>query len=139
MDKSKQRLRKLSPSQVMAYAMMMLMPGAIGTLLSRSSDRALGNVVVSHIPGPREDLYWQGCRLAGLYPASLLIDMLTLNITVISRHDFVDFGLIACRKSVPHAQRLLEHLEDELAALEAGVAQRSQPKPRRRTARHART
>jgi diacylglycerol O-acyltransferase len=122
MDKSKQRLRKFSPTQVMAYAALMLMPGALGTLLSRSSDRALGNVVVSHVPGPREDLYWQGCRLAGLYPASLLLDTLALNITVISRHDFVDFGLIACRKSVPQVQRLLDHLEDELAALEAAVA-----------------
>jgi diacylglycerol O-acyltransferase len=121
MDKSKQRLKKFSPGQVMAYAALMLMPGAIGTLLSRSSDRALGNVVVSHVPGPREDLYWQGCRLAGLYPASLLLDTLALNITVISRHDFVDFGLIACRKSVPHMQRLLDHLEDELTALEGAV------------------
>jgi diacylglycerol O-acyltransferase len=124
MDKSKQRLRNFSPGQVMAYAGLVLMPGAVRTLLSRSSERALGNVVVSHVPGPREDLYWQGCRLAGLYPASLLLDTLALNITVISRHDFVDFGLIACRKSVPQMQRLLDHLEDELAALEAAVAAR---------------
>jgi len=124
MDKSKHGLRKFSPGQVMAYAGLMLMPGALRTLLSRSSERALGNVVVSHVPGPREDLYWQGCRLAGLYPASLLLDTLALNITVISRHDFVDFGLIACRKSVPQVQRLLDYLEDELAALEAAVAAR---------------
>lgn len=94
----------------------MLMPGAIKMLLSRNS--AFGSVVVSHVPGPRNDMYWQGARLTGLYPASLLFDNLALNITVISRHDFVDFGLIACRKSVPHVQRLLEYLEDELAALE---------------------
>jgi diacylglycerol O-acyltransferase len=137
MDKNKERLKKLSPGQIMAYALLMLTPGTIGSLLSNT--HALGQVVVSHVPGPREDLYWQGCRLAGLYPASLLIDILTLNITVISRHDFVDFGLIACRKSVPHVQRLLKHLEDELAALEAGVRKRSQPEPRRGATRRARS
>ena len=139
MDKNKQRFEKLSPGQIMAYALLTLTPGTIGSLVSRSSGHALGYVVVSHVPGPREDLYWQGCRLAGLYPASLLIDMLALNITVISRHDFVDFGLIACRKSVPHAQRLLEYLEDELAALEAGVLKRSQPEPRRGATRRAKS
>jgi diacylglycerol O-acyltransferase / wax synthase len=133
MDKSKQRMRDFSPVQVQSYAALMLMPGAIATVLSRFKDRTLGNVVVSHVPGPREDMYWQGARLSGLYPASLLLDGLGLNITVISRHDFVDFGLIACRKTVPQVQRLLDHLEDELSALEA--AARPTPRPRRQPKR----
>ena len=121
MDRNKSRLQDFSPAQVMAYAATMLMPGAVGTLLGLGGDNALGSVVVSHVPGPREDMYWQGARLTGLYPASLLFDTLALNITVISRHDYIDFGLIACRKSVPQVQRLLEHLEDELLALEAAT------------------
>lgn len=121
MDKNKQRLREFSPAQVMAYAAMMLMPGALNMLLGRARANTLGSVVISHVPGPREDIYWQGARMTGLYPASLLFDSLALNITVISRHDYVDFGLIACRKTVPQMQRLLDYLEDELAALEAAT------------------
>jgi diacylglycerol O-acyltransferase len=30
----------------------------------------------------------------------------------------MDFGLIGCRRTVPHLQRLLVHLDDELEALE---------------------
>jgi hypothetical protein len=30
----------------------------------------------------------------------------------------LDFGLVGCRRSVPHLQRLLGHLEDSLAELE---------------------
>lgn len=119
MDKNKERLQDFSPAQVMAYAATMLMPGAMGTVLGLTGNNTLGSVVVSHVPGPREDIYWQGARLAGLYPASLLFDTLALNITVISRHDYVDFGVIACRKSVPQVQRLLEYLEDDLVALES--------------------
>ena len=121
MDKNKERLQSFSPPQVMAYAAMMLMPGAFNMLLGRARANTLGSVVVSHVPGPRENVYWQGARLTGLYPASLLFDSLALNITVISRHDYVDFGLIACRKTVPQMQRLLDYLEDELAALEAAT------------------
>jgi diacylglycerol O-acyltransferase len=63
-------------------------------------------------------MYWQGCGLSGIYPVSLVLDGMALNITLVSRHDQVDFGLIGCRKTLPSLQRLLDDLEDELAALE---------------------
>lgn len=119
MNYNKERMRDLSPAQILAYAALMLLPGAAGVVLGLASDSTLGNVVISHVPGPRTDMYWQGARLTGLYPVSLLTDGAALNITVVSRHDFVDFGLIACRKTVPHMQRLLDHLEDALKELEA--------------------
>ncbi|AXQ30726.1 wax ester/triacylglycerol synthase family O-acyltransferase [Solimonas sp. K1W22B-7] len=121
MDYNKERIRRLSPAQLVTYASLMLMPGAVNALLGLTPDKALGNIVISHVPGPRQTMYWQGARLSGLYPASLLIDSAALNITIISRHDTVDFGLIACRKTVPHMQRLLEYLEDALTELEGTI------------------
>jgi len=35
--------------------------------------------------------------------------------------DNMDFGLVGCRRSVPHLQRLLGHLEAALKDLERGV------------------
>ena len=35
--------------------------------------------------------------------------------------DNLDFGLVGCRRSVPHLQRLLGHLEDSLKDLERAV------------------
>jgi diacylglycerol O-acyltransferase len=122
MDYNKERLRKLSPGQTLAYTAAIMIPGQLNSLLGRAKDSALANVVISHVPGPRQTMYWQGAKLSGIYPASLNIDGGALNITLVSRHDFVDIGLIACRKAVPSVQRLLDYLEDELAALEAGVA-----------------
>ena len=58
-----------------------------------------------------------------MYPLSLLLDGNALNITLITRHDSVDFGLIACRKSVPHMQRLLDYLESALSDLEVAAKQ----------------
>ncbi|MDR3417287.1 MAG: wax ester/triacylglycerol synthase family O-acyltransferase [Nevskia sp.] len=121
MDYNKQRMRELEATQVQAYAALVLLPGAIKAMLGLNPEMALASVVISHVPGPRQDMYWQGARLTGLYPVSLVTDSGALNITVVSRHDFVDFGLIACRKSVPHMQRLLEDLESALKELEACV------------------
>jgi diacylglycerol O-acyltransferase len=121
MDYNKQRMQKLSPGQLTAFAALMLMPGALNEVVGFRKDLTLGNVVVSHVPGPRQDMYWQGAKLSGIYPASLLIDQGNLNITLVSRHDFIDFGLIACRKAVPHMQKLLGYLEDALVELEATI------------------
>ena len=76
------------------------------------------NVVVSNVPGPKNDMYFNGSRLDGMYPVSIVTDGLALNITLTSRAGYLDFGLIGCRRSVPHLQRLLTHLESSLAELE---------------------
>jgi WS/DGAT/MGAT family acyltransferase len=79
------------------------------------------NVVISNVPGPRDQLYWGGAKLDGNYPMSIVMDGLALNITLANNADNLDFGLIGCRSSVPHLQRLLSHLEDALKDLERAV------------------
>lgn len=76
------------------------------------------NIVISNVPGAREPMYWNGARLDGNYPLSIALDGQALNITLTNNADNLDFGLVGCRRSVPHLQRLLGHLEDALADLE---------------------
>ena len=131
MDYNKAHLRKLSPDQSLVCGAIKLLPGALNAITGFSPDSVLGNVIISHVPGPRRTMYWQGAKLCGLYPASLIVDYGALNITLISRHDFVDVGIIACRKTVPQMQKLLKYLEDALvdleATLEPGSADTKQP------------
>ncbi|ODQ93655.1 WS/DGAT/MGAT family O-acyltransferase [Mycolicibacterium holsaticum] len=79
------------------------------------------NIVISNVPGAREPLWWNGARLDGNYPLSIPLDGLALNITLANNADNLDFGLIGCRRSVPHLQRLLGHLETSLKDLERAV------------------
>jgi diacylglycerol O-acyltransferase len=44
-----------------------------------------------------------------------------MNITVTNNANNLDFGLVGCRSSVPHLQRLLGHLETALKDLERAV------------------
>lgn len=127
MDYNKQRMKQLSPGQLMTYEAVMMLPGAANSLLGYAPDKALANVCISHVPGPRQDMYWQGAKLCGLYPVSLITDGGALNITIVSRHDLVDFGIIACRKTVPDVQRLLEYLEQGLVEMEDALARLSPP------------
>ncbi|GAA1604023.1 MULTISPECIES: WS/DGAT/MGAT family O-acyltransferase [Kribbella] len=77
------------------------------------------NIVISNVPGPTESpLYWNGSRLLGLYPVSIVMNGQALNISVTSYAQQLHFGLIGCRRTVPHLQRMLTHLETSLAELE---------------------
>jgi WS/DGAT/MGAT family acyltransferase len=77
------------------------------------------NVVISNVPGPAESpLYWNRSRLLGMYPASIVLNGQALNISVTSYDQHLHFGLIGCRRTVPHLQRLLVHLETSLTDLE---------------------
>jgi diacylglycerol O-acyltransferase / wax synthase len=79
------------------------------------------NIVISNVPGAREPLYFRGARLDGNYPLSIALDGQALNITMTNNGDNMDFGLVGCRRSVPHLQRLLGHLEAALKDLERAV------------------
>jgi diacylglycerol O-acyltransferase / wax synthase len=79
------------------------------------------NIVISNVPGPTEPMYWGGARLDGNYPLSIALDGQALNITLTNNAGNIDFGLVGCRRSVPHLQRLLGHLESSLKDLERSV------------------
>ena len=53
------------------------------------------NVLVSNVRGPPEPLYICGCKVSGLYAASVLVANQGLNITVLSYTDRIDFGVTA--------------------------------------------
>jgi WS/DGAT/MGAT family acyltransferase len=64
--------------------------------------RPLHNLVISNVRGPGTPLYAAGARLTAAYPLGPLMEGAGLNITVVSYLESVDFGVIACERSVPH-------------------------------------
>ena len=79
------------------------------------------STVISNVPGPREQLYLNGASLLGAYPVSAVFHGFALNITLVSYHDSLDFGIVACRSTVPRVQRLIDDLEQSLVELEEAV------------------
>src|SRR3954451_1039600 len=114
-------LDQLQATAVSAAMMLPLLltfvPGGVGGLTPPPY-----NLVISNVPGPTEPLYWNGAKLQGVFPLSIPTMYQALNITVTSYNGNMEFGLIGDRRSVPHLQRLLTHLEDSLADLEKATA-----------------
>lgn len=124
MKDGKDALKSLTPVQVLAMSAIGQAPAILGPALKMQGIiRSPYNLIISNVPGPRTTHYWNGAKLVGNYPLSIPINGMALNITCTSYDGSMGFGLTGCRRTVPHLQRLLTFLDDELAALEkaAGV------------------
>ena len=91
------------------------------------------------MPGPQIPLYCAGALLEAIYPASVIMDGLGLNITVMSYNGSLDIGIVADRGAMPDLGSMTRWLADELDAL--GVPEfperpaHAPVRPRRRRAR----
>jgi diacylglycerol O-acyltransferase / wax synthase len=120
MARGKERLQSMTPGERLQYGIALSLPLIASQLAGRAGQLMPPefNVVISNVPGPSEALYWNGARLDGIYPASLLTDGYALNMTQTSYAGSMEFGITADRQRVPSVQRMIDHLEDALADLE---------------------
>ncbi|HTN32597.1 MAG TPA: wax ester/triacylglycerol synthase family O-acyltransferase [Marinobacter sp.] len=118
MQEAKARYANMSPEEIVNYTALTLAPAAFNLLTGMAPAWQTFNVVISNVPGPKEARYWNGARLEGMYPVSIAMDRLALNMTLTSYNDQVEFGLIGCRRTLPSLQRMLDYLEDGLIVLE---------------------
>jgi diacylglycerol O-acyltransferase / wax synthase len=120
---SKLRYAQMSAEESINFTALTMAPSFFSILTGLAPQLLAFNVVISNVPGPREPLYWNGARLVGMYPVSIVIDRMALNITITSFDDSLEFGLIACRRTLPSMQRLLDYIERSIHDLEeaAGI------------------
>ncbi|MGL6233838.1 MAG: WS/DGAT/MGAT family O-acyltransferase [Segniliparus sp.] len=121
---AKSMLATMTPLQQLVAGLINTAPASMGAFPGmRDRVAPAFNIGIANVPGPSTARYWNQAELVGLYPASIAMDGLALNITVTSTANLLHFGLTGCRSSVPHMPRILGHLENSLAELEeaAGV------------------
>lgn len=116
---SKDRFATMNQLEIMNYVATAMAVSGINMATGIAPTWQAFNIVVSNVPGPRETLYWNGAKLEGIYPVSIAMDGQATNITVVSYAEKFEIGIIACRRTLPHMQKLLQYLEDGLVELEA--------------------
>ena len=79
------------------------------------------NLPISHVPGPRAEMYWNGGHIEEIYPVSTVYDGQALNVTTCSYADRVGFGYVAEADAVPDIEALIPLTEQCLTELEAAL------------------
>jgi diacylglycerol O-acyltransferase / wax synthase len=83
------------------------------------------NCIVSNVPGPPVPLYTAGARILAIYPMGPLLPGAGVNITVLSNMGNVDFGIIACRDTVPEVWRIADGLAEGVGLLLKAARERT--------------
>ncbi|GAB3271525.1 WS/DGAT/MGAT family O-acyltransferase [Parahaliea aestuarii] len=141
MRAGKALLHSLSRREAMLFMQITQVPALLASVVGLATRFPAFSTVISNVPGPQEQLYWNGARVDGMYPASIVFDGFAMNITLVSYNRQLHFGIVACRRSLPQVQRLIDYLEEALQELEVMVGinppgtKKAAPRPRRRTAR----
>ncbi|MEM1144994.1 MAG: wax ester/triacylglycerol synthase family O-acyltransferase [Pseudomonadota bacterium] len=125
----------MSPREVELHTLAMSAPTMLLLPLGMITRLPPYNLTISNVPGMRDTMYWNGARMDGSYPLSIITDGMALNITLVTYAQQVDFGIIACRRSVPQVQRLIDYMEDALQELEEAVGLKNKAGARRRPKR----
>jgi diacylglycerol O-acyltransferase len=86
-----------------------------GQLMSRSPVRI--NTVVSNVPGPPMPLYMCGAQITGIFPSSVILEGMGINLTVVSYVDRVDFGIHVDPDLVPNPWAISDGIAGALAEL----------------------
>lgn len=107
--------------QKMAHGMSSVSPMGPGMLTGSAKKYPPFNLVISNVPGPKESLYLNGAHLDEVYPVSIPTHYLALNITISGYRDTLGFGYIACRRSVPALQRMLDYTDNAIRELESAL------------------
>ncbi len=124
-SRAKKQMTGLGQLPALAYSGYLLAPSLAQTVAAIAGVKnplpTTFNLVLSNVPGPKKTLYLHGSRLEAVYPVSIPAHGMTLNITLETYADTMNFGFIGDREAVPHLQRLAVYTGDALTALERGL------------------
>lgn len=114
---AKEHLQTMPRSALVPYTLFMMAPYTLQLLFGLGGRmRPAFNVTISNVPGPKNTLYYNGCKLEAMYPVSLIAHGGALNITCLSYDGTLNFGYTGCRDTLPSMQNLAvlsgEALED---------------------------
>ncbi len=93
--------------------------GAVMRILPRIplGTNPVHNMILSNVPGPRDQLYFLGCCIESMYPLGPLLVGAGLNITVMSLNGALGVGIISCPDLVPELWGMADAFSDALKEL----------------------
>jgi len=117
LHKVKQHITHVPAGAMQQYTVITALAGELIEKM-KLSDRVPTNgyTLVSNVPGPAHPLYLKGAKLEQMYPISILVPGLRMNITLFSCAGVLNFGIVATR-DLEDLDRLAELISEEFNLL----------------------
>ena len=122
MDRAKSNMRGMSRTAAQDFTNMLMMPTILLTLAGQASHvKPALNVIVSNVPGSREQLYLEGAPLEAIYPLSVVTDGMGINITVVSYRSKLCVTVTSCPTAQPGIAELGKLVKQSFEELKQAV------------------
>ncbi|MFC1720413.1 wax ester/triacylglycerol synthase family O-acyltransferase [Pseudomonadota bacterium] len=117
LHKVKQQVANVRADSMQQYTVITALTGELIEKM-KLSDRipTNGYTLVSNVPGPAHPLYIKGAKLEQMYPISILVPGLRMNITLFSCAGVLNLGIVATR-DLENLDRLAELINEEFNLL----------------------
>jgi len=117
LHKVKQQVANVRAEAMQQYTVITALTGELIEKM-KLSDRipTNGYTLVSNVPGPARPLYLKGAKLEQMYPISILVPGLRMNITLFSCAGVLNFGIVATR-DLEDLDRLASYIREEFDLL----------------------
>ena len=125
MGAGKQELRSMSKDAAMVYAVTLL--GMAELTTATHVDRItppLANMVISNVPGARQQMYLNGAPLVGIFPVSAIAMSVGLNATLTSYNDRMDFGFVGNGATMYDLPELARHVQEAYEELKSAASKK---------------
>jgi diacylglycerol O-acyltransferase len=121
LHKVKQQVANVRAEAMQQYTVITALTGELIEKM-KLSDRipTNGYTLVSNVPGPAHPLFLKGAKLEQMYPISILVPGLRMNITLFSCACVLNFGIVATR-DLENLDRLAELIGEEFNVLKTAV------------------
>lgn len=117
LHKVKQQVANVRAESMQQYTVIIALAGELIEKM-KLSDRlpTNGYTLVSNVPGPAHPLYIKGAKLEQIYPISILVPGLRMNITLFSCAGVLNLGIVATR-DLEDLDRLASYIREEFDLL----------------------
>ncbi|WP_018694013.1 wax ester/triacylglycerol synthase domain-containing protein [Algicola sagamiensis] len=118
----KDAAKKVTPS-AFSYYTLILQSYAILFEALRLSDyiNPLGNILISNMPGPKQQLYFQESAVVATYPISTIPPGGGINVTMLTYNGRVNVGMVCCNRDIKSLAPMKAYLHEAFDLLERSV------------------
>lgn len=81
----------------------------------------IANILISNMPGPRNTMYFNGCKLKSIYPISTITPGGGINFTLMTYDDTANIGIVCCNKNIKTLEPLVQYFQEAFDMLEKSI------------------
>lgn len=118
----KQAAQRARPSAFSGYTIIIQAVALVFEWLHISDwVKPIANVLVSNIPGPKQQKYFKDSKLLACYPISTMVPGGGINITLMTYNGTANIGLVCCNQQIKSLQPLAAYCKEAFDMLEASI------------------